>query len=130
MNMPKRASRHHCIRESCCCWDSGISVTSLADKSSPHRSTNMVPIELAAALFIAAAAISVFVQIKLISKGLRVYHRIQARHDIRCTTCGYSLIGNQSGICPECGSKIDWSIESPTESRRRAGRLFWYTLLI
>ena len=24
-----------------------------------------------------------------------------------CTTCDYNLTGNVSGICPECGSKID-----------------------
>ncbi len=25
---------------------------------------------------------------------------------IRCTTCGYNLTGNVSGICPECGTPI------------------------
>lgn len=29
-----------------------------------------------------------------------------------CTTCGYSLIGNSSGICPECGTSIESGAEA------------------
>ena len=30
-----------------------------------------------------------------------------ARFSPRCAKCGYSLIGNVSGLCPECGTKIE-----------------------
>ena len=30
-----------------------------------------------------------------------------------CITCGYDLTGNKSGVCPECGTKI----ENPPEQR-------------
>jgi len=33
------------------------------------------------------------------------YYR-QWRHPTGCYRCGYNLIGNESGICPECGQKI------------------------
>jgi len=26
-----------------------------------------------------------------------------------CHKCGYNLTGNESGVCPECGTKISWS---------------------
>lgn len=25
----------------------------------------------------------------------------------RCRACGYDLTGNQSGVCPECGAKVE-----------------------
>lgn len=31
--------------------------------------------------------------------------RRQRRRQVRCVTCGYSLTGNTSGACPECGSR-------------------------
>lgn len=34
----------------------------------------------------------------------------------RCTHCGYSLIGNRSGICPECGQR------APVRPRTRTPR--------
>ncbi|HXE54585.1 MAG TPA: hypothetical protein VN541_16300, partial [Tepidisphaeraceae bacterium] len=33
-------------------------------------------------------------------------HRLRAADRARrqcCSTCGYSLLGNTSGVCPECG---------------------------
>lgn len=35
----------------------------------------------------------------------------------RCEKCGYSLIGNRSGVCPECGRVIHWQQASSVESR-------------
>jgi hypothetical protein len=31
------------------------------------------------------------------------YHPFEAGH---CQTCGYDLTGNESGVCPECGSEV------------------------
>lgn len=31
----------------------------------------------------------------------------------RCLHCGYSLIGNVSGICPECGERIEAAKAGP-----------------
>lgn len=28
-------------------------------------------------------------------------------HGVYCSKCGYDLTGNTSGVCPECGAKID-----------------------
>jgi len=43
----------------------------------------------------------------------RIVKRVQRRNrwnelmmSRRCGNCGYSLIGNLSGVCPECGSAI------------------------
>lgn len=45
--------------------------------------------------------------------------RLRRRRLNRCAPCGYSLIGNISGVCPECGSIVprranDGSFERPT----------------
>jgi predicted RNA-binding Zn-ribbon protein involved in translation (DUF1610 family) len=29
------------------------------------------------------------------------------QHRNACSSCGYNLTGNTSGVCPECGSKIE-----------------------
>jgi hypothetical protein len=48
-----------------------------------------------------------------------IFRRVRARIDSSkqlepcCTTCGYCLIGNVSGICPECGTPL-------TEAERAA----------
>jgi len=39
-----------------------------------------------------------------------------------CPKCSYSLTGNTSGVCPECGSKIS---ASTTTVNRQQGRLFY-----
>ena len=37
--------------------------------------------------------------------GLRFLHRRRSRRrQNRCEICGYSLTGNTSGVCPECGT--------------------------
>ena len=33
------------------------------------------------------------------------YRRYRRRKKGLCLTCGYDLTGNESGVCPECGSK-------------------------
>jgi hypothetical protein len=35
-----------------------------------------------------------------------VLRRREPLHGPRCNKCAYSLIGNESGVCPECGTKI------------------------
>jgi hypothetical protein len=34
--------------------------------------------------------------------------RRRRRKQTRCLECGYSLVGNTSGICPECGVPVAW----------------------
>ena len=31
-----------------------------------------------------------------------------------CRSCGYSLTGNTSGVCPECGTPVEGKAEAPT----------------
>lgn len=38
--------------------------------------------------------------------GLQRRRRIGARFEPKCTHCGYSLVGNLSRVCPECGNRI------------------------
>jgi hypothetical protein len=38
--------------------------------------------------------------------GLRWWRRRHHRPMNPCPRCGYSLIGNTSGVCPECGERI------------------------
>jgi len=47
------------------------------------------------------------------------FSRRRRRLAVRCTNCGYSLIGNVTGRCPECGRHID---ESDSESTARTLR--------
>ena len=37
-------------------------------------------------------------------QALRVNAILRRRQLGRCMACGYSLIGNTSGVCPECGN--------------------------
>lgn len=42
--------------------------------------------------------------------GYRVYER-QARMSVSCCgQCGYSLVGNESGVCPECGEVVQATV--------------------
>jgi len=34
--------------------------------------------------------------------------RIQKIREKPCSRCGYSLIGNTTGVCPECGEAFRW----------------------
>jgi hypothetical protein len=41
---------------------------------------------------------------------ISVYRRFKSRRRLTngsCTTCGYELTGNTSGVCPECGTAIE-----------------------
>jgi hypothetical protein len=37
-----------------------------------------------------------------------------------CIKCGYNLSGNESGVCPECGSKFKLTV---VQSPQRGGRV-------
>ena len=52
---------------------------------------------------------------------LFVMSRKARRNTSNCRTCGYCLYGNQSGICPECGTKIPTTQQGvrPSEPRTR-----------
>jgi hypothetical protein len=41
----------------------------------------------------------------LVYAGRRSRRRRRLRH-VCCIECGYSLVGNTSGVCPECGSPV------------------------
>jgi uncharacterized paraquat-inducible protein A len=43
---------------------------------------------------------------------MRRRERHARRTHNRCVFCGYSLTGNTSGICPECGSPVPQKAES------------------
>jgi uncharacterized integral membrane protein len=38
------------------------------------------------------------------------------RQPPECRTCGYNLTGNRSGICPECGTKIEFALLAGDET--------------
>ncbi len=39
--------------------------------------------------------------------GARRRRRERRRRDDECLECGYKLTGNESGVCPECGTEIE-----------------------
>jgi hypothetical protein len=41
--------------------------------------------------------------LRIFRERLRRNHRVQHSE---CAACGYSLTGNRSGVCPECGKSI------------------------
>jgi predicted RNA-binding Zn-ribbon protein involved in translation (DUF1610 family) len=49
----------------------------------------------------------------VVTSSLRheLYRRALVENHL-CTTCGYSLTGNSSGICPECGTAIEMPVEA------------------
>ena len=50
------------------------------------------------AMLLGAAAAHVFIRVT------RAYVLIERGR--YCTTCGYDLTGNESGVCPECGNEV------------------------
>lgn len=43
----------------------------------------------------------VFVSLTILASA-----RLRHLHAVRCVRCGYDLTGNESGVCPECGTTI------------------------
>lgn len=39
--------------------------------------------------------------------------RLRRRRDGACTKCGYLLVGNESGVCPECGQTVEIAADPP-----------------
>ena len=39
----------------------------------------------------------------------------------RCNSCGYNLTGNMSGMCPECGTRVDCAVNKPGVSTTTMG---------
>ena len=62
-------------------------------------------------LLVAAAAIPAAWLLRL---ALRWLKRRRAAKAGRCRVCNYSLTGNISGICPECGTPASFRITSPS----------------
>ena len=55
----------------------------------------------------------------LVGRGVRGLQVLRSRVDdsqVRCLGCGYNLTGNTSGVCPECGTRID-ELQIPTVAR-------------
>ena len=55
-------------------------------------------------LWLAASLFATYPTIAFIQGPLRRWRR---RRKGLCENCGYNLTGNESGICPECGTKIE-----------------------
>lgn len=57
---------------------------------------------------IGVALLTVPALLVLLLLPLRAARRRELRHEQGdCSVCGYSLTGNISGVCPECGSSFD-----------------------
>lgn len=59
-------------------------------------------------LIVALTVIACWVVVLSFRKSIRrILWRLLVEHGIACcTSCGYDLTGNTSGICPECGTPI------------------------
>ncbi|MBI5863285.1 MAG: hypothetical protein HZB38_01985 [Planctomycetes bacterium] len=62
---------------------------------------------VAAALFAGAAAIALLWSRPLYRSENREIPTIDGKLDVRCPTCGYTLIGLRDLRCPECGSTFE-----------------------
>ena len=60
------------------------------------------------ALIIVASLLAVcgVTSVLVIRRGYRDAVRADWRKHGRCPACGYSLTGNVSGVCPECGTRV------------------------
>jgi hypothetical protein len=56
-------------------------------------------------LALAGTSAGMFLCYAVARRGYRL--RLEALDTPDCATCGYNLTGNQSGICPECGVRIE-----------------------
>lgn len=71
------------------------------DKYETYRVLRVILIE------VALLYVVVGLGIRMMLGALRWRDRARnARPDNLCLRCGYSLIGNVSGICPECGNAV------------------------
>ena len=70
------------------------------------RTTLVLPCWL---LFVASAIPNLIVRYRVASAipNLIVWYRDRRRPPGHCQSCGYDLTGNESGVCPECGTKIE-----------------------
>jgi hypothetical protein len=66
----------------------------------------------AATVVLAGPFLTVAAACRLVNRALAFPDAIRARRSETrasrglCILCGYSLIGNESGVCPECGTSI------------------------
>ncbi len=68
-----------------------------------HACNVAIPMGLPAVVFGAYPVIA------FIRAPLRRYRRRRRRKRGLCLTCGYNLTGNTSGVCPECGTRVEAS---------------------
>ncbi|HSZ54569.1 MAG TPA: hypothetical protein VK797_02835 [Tepidisphaeraceae bacterium] len=54
--------------------------------------------------------------LSILRRAKRRQRLMERRRDIRCIACGYSLTGNTSGVCPECGTPVP---KEPIKKRPR-----------
>ena len=60
-------------------------------------------------LSVGAAVAVLYVVVRLVGlAGVRfLFVTVVMQDDNSCSLCGYNLTGNESGVCPECGAKIE-----------------------
>lgn len=69
---------------------------------------NMLPLEIAI-YYVVTSPLLVGV---LIGRGLKRLSPRKPTSVLTCTNCGYSRMGNQSHVCPECGTPCDPSMST------------------
>jgi hypothetical protein len=71
----------------------------------------------ASGIVLALAAVLMLISVRMILKR----RRLARKHELnRCLQCNYDLTGNESGICPECGTATEASHHQAAAARAQA----------
>ena len=88
-------------------WRFGFKNFGIVRQSWVHSSQDKISLQwryyLDVPLIVLVLAFAAYPLIAFVRGPLRRYRRGKAGC---CQKCGYSLVGNVSGVCPECGTKI------------------------
>ena len=66
--------------------------------------TLSLPLAIVPRVPLVLGVLSLVLGVTLVRGGLRLRLR---EHPDNCSSCAYNLTGNVSGVCPECGTKIE-----------------------
>ncbi len=70
--------------------------------------TVCLPLWLLLVLFAAYPTVTCF-------RGLRPWRQQRRQRQGLCLNCAYDLTGNESGVCPECGTEVRLPVSEPDE---------------
>jgi hypothetical protein len=91
------------LRSFWCEWSTGGSSRYLDQKTGEYRMFPRNWLNIRTHLWLPLVLLLIYPAIAFIRGPVRRWHR---RRNNRCVACGYDLMGNVTGICPECATAV------------------------